>query len=61
MEGEVITMQEIFTYRQTGIDQEGNIVGHFQATGVRPKFSDRLRSFGVTLPDSMFDPSKRYS
>lgn len=61
MEGDVITMQEIFAYKQTGVDSEGNIVGHFQATGVRPKFSDRLRSFGVTLPDSMFDPNRRYS
>lgn len=61
MEGDVITMQEIFAYKQTGVDQDGNIVGHFQATGVRPKFSDRLRAFGVTLPDSMFDPNRRYS
>lgn len=61
MEGDVITMQEIFAYKQTGVDQDGNIIGHFQATGVRPKFSDRLRSFGVTLPDSMFDPNRRYS
>lgn len=61
MEGDVITMQEIFAYKQTGVDQDGNIIGHFQATGVRPKFSDRLRAFGVTLPDAMFDPNRRYS
>jgi pilus assembly protein CpaF len=61
MEGDVITMQEIFAYRQTGIDVDGNIIGHFHATGVRPKFTDRLRSFGVLLPDSMFDPNKRYT
>jgi pilus assembly protein CpaF len=61
MEGDVITMQEIFAFKQTGIDNEGNIVGHFQATGVRPKFSERLKSFGVNLPDSMFDPNKHYS
>lgn len=61
MEGDVITMQEIFAYRQTGVDADGNIIGHFHATGVRPKFADRLRSFGVVLPDSMFDPNKRYS
>nr|WP_217346608.1 CpaF family protein [Noviherbaspirillum sp. L7-7A]MBV0881073.1 CpaF family protein [Noviherbaspirillum sp. L7-7A] len=61
MEGDVITMQEIFAYRQTGVDNNGNIVGYFHATGVRPKFADRLQAFGVTLPDSMFDPSKRYS
>jgi pilus assembly protein CpaF len=61
MEGEMITMQEIFTYKQTGVDSDGNIVGHFQATGVRPKIADRLHSFGVALPDSMFDPNKHYS
>ncbi|MCX7257075.1 MAG: CpaF family protein [Polaromonas sp.] len=60
MEGDVITMQEIFTFRQTGISAEGEVQGHFQATGVRPKFTDRLRSFGVVLPDAMFDPSKHY-
>lgn len=60
MEGEVITMQEIFTFRQTGINSEGEVQGYFQATGVRPKFADRLRSFGVVLPDAMFDPAKHY-
>ena len=60
MEGEVITMQEIFTFRQTGINSDGEVQGYFQATGVRPKFADRLRSFGVVLPDAMFDPAKHY-
>jgi pilus assembly protein CpaF len=60
MEGEVITMQEIFGFRQTGVSADGAVEGYFQATGVRPKFSDRLRAFGVVLPDSMFDPSRRY-
>ena len=60
MEGEVITMQEIFTFRQTGVNAEGEVQGYFQATGVRPKFADRLRSFGVVLPDTMFDPAKHY-
>jgi pilus assembly protein CpaF len=60
MEGETITMQEIFTFRQTGIGPNGETLGFFQATGVRPKFSDRLRSFGVQLPDQMFDPTARF-
>jgi pilus assembly protein CpaF len=59
MEGEVITMQEIFGYKQTDVDKEGNIVGYFYATGVRPKFAERLRAFGIALPDAMFDPNKR--
>ena len=60
MEGEVITMQEIFGYRQTGLTPEGKVQGHFQASGVRPKFSDRLRAFGIVLPDAMFDPTRHY-
>jgi pilus assembly protein CpaF len=60
MEGDVITMQEIFAFRQTGVGADGTVEGYFQATGVRPKFSERLRAFGVTLPDTMFDSTRRY-
>jgi pilus assembly protein CpaF len=58
MEGEVITMQEIFSYRQTGLTKDGKVEGFFCATGVRPKFSDRLRTFGIVLPDGIFDPTR---
>ena len=60
MEGDVITMQEIFAFRQTGVGADGAVEGYFQATGVRPKFSERLRSFGITLPDAMFDTTRHY-
>jgi pilus assembly protein CpaF len=60
MEGEVVTMQEIFAFRQTGVDAKGKVIGHFQATGVRPKFADKLRNHAVNLPDEMFDPNQRY-
>lgn len=60
MEGDIITMQEIFAFKQTGISNEGAVQGYFHATGIRPKFMDRLRSFGVALPDSLFDPTKHY-
>lgn len=60
MEGEVITMQEIFAFKQTGVGPEGQVQGYFHATGVRPKFTERLRAFGIVLPDAMFDPAKRY-
>jgi pilus assembly protein CpaF len=60
MEGDVITMQEIFAFRQTGVGADGTVEGYFQATGVRPKFSERLRAFGVALPDAMFDSTRRY-
>jgi pilus assembly protein CpaF len=60
MEGEVITMQELFAFKQTGLGSDGQVQGYFHATGVRPKFSDRLRTYGAVLPDSMFDPSRHY-
>jgi pilus assembly protein CpaF len=60
MEGDVITMQEIFAFRQTGVGADGTVEGYFQATGVRPKFSERLRAFGIALPDAMFDTSRHY-
>ena len=59
MEGEVITMQEIFAFRQTGVSGDGTVQGHFQASGVRPKFVDRLRAFGINLPDALFDPRRQ--
>ncbi|NKE66044.1 CpaF family protein [Ramlibacter sp. RBP-2] len=58
MEGDVITMQEIFSFRQSGVGADGLVQGHFQASGVRPKFCDRLRAYGVVLPESMFDPTR---
>jgi pilus assembly protein CpaF len=61
MEGEIITMQEIFGFRQTGVAPDGSVQGHFSASGVRPKFVDRLRAHGVMLPDSLFDPTRQYA
>ena len=61
MEGEVVTMQEIFTYRQMDIAPDGTVNGYACATGVRPKFMDRLSSFGIHLPDAIFDPARRYT
>ena len=60
MEGDIITMQEIFAFKQSGVGPAGEVLGYFHATGIRPKFTDRLRSFGVVLPDAMFDPAKQY-
>ena len=61
MEGETITSQEIFGFRQTGLGSDGVVEGHFAASGVRPAFQDRLRSFGLQLPDEFFDPSRRFA
>jgi pilus assembly protein CpaF len=61
MEGEVITMQEIFTFKQTGIANDGSVTGHFCATGVRPKFCDRLGAYGIRLSERLFDPLRSNS
>jgi len=55
MEGDIITMQEIFRFDKLGVNQEGRVMGRFVATGVRPKVCDRLRTAGVLLPPDMFD------
>jgi pilus assembly protein CpaF len=55
LEGEVITLQEIFTFEQTGVHAGGSIKGHFKATGIRPRFVERLKARGVSLPSNMFD------
>ncbi len=60
MEGDMITMQEIFCFRQQGIGEGGVVQGHFSATGVRPHFAERLRAFGIRLPEDMFDPGRRF-
>ncbi|WP_434718331.1 CpaF family protein [Paraburkholderia sp. A1BS-2L] len=60
MEGDVINLQEIFTFKRAGVDKNGKVCGHFCATGVRPKFSDRLQAFGVAVPDNVYDPSVQF-
>jgi len=60
MEGEIISMQEIFRFEQRGVDPQGRVLGHFSATGVRPRFADRLRLFGVPVPDDAFDPDRMF-
>lgn len=55
MEGNVITMQEIVAFDQTGIDAEGRVSGHFRVRGVRPRFFSRFTSMGVPIPEELFD------
>ncbi len=55
MEGDVITMQEIFVFEKAGVTQEGKVIGRFRATGVRPKLSERLKASGIHLPAEMFE------
>jgi len=58
MEGEVITMQDIFLFERTGLGPDGRVRGRFRATGIRPKCSDRLASAGMHLPMEMFEHVK---
>ncbi len=55
MEGDVITMQEIFMFEKLGMTQDGKVIGRFKATGVRPKVAERLKASGVHLPADMFE------
>jgi pilus assembly protein CpaF len=55
MEGETITMQEIFAFQQAGVDAEGKVVGRFKATGIRPKCAEKLTTAGSVLPMDMFE------
>jgi pilus assembly protein CpaF len=55
MEGEVISMQDIFVFERTGIDEGGKVKGVFRASGIRPKFADRLATGGCRLRAGLFD------
>ena len=55
MEGEIITMQEIYVFEKMGVTQDGKVIGRFRATGVRPKCCERLKASGIHLPADMFE------
>lgn len=55
MEGETITMQEIFQYERTGIDSTGQVLGRFRPTGIRPRFAEKLKACGMQLPRVFFE------
>jgi pilus assembly protein CpaF len=54
MEGEIITMQDIFVYEREGMGDNDKVLGRFRATGIRPRFSDRLKSYGIDLSSLLF-------
>ncbi|MFZ1813778.1 MAG: CpaF family protein [Rhizobiaceae bacterium] len=56
MEGDVIQMQEIFKYKRTATGPNGEIIGHFEATGVRPRFLEHLVAMGIRIPGDVFEP-----
>jgi len=56
MEGEVVSMQEIFRFQRTGLKPDGTIIGHFTACGVRSHYAERFRQWGYDLPATLYDP-----
>lgn len=60
MEGEMVTMQDIFRFKLLGRDDDGKVVGHFESTGIRPKFMSDLSDRGIHLPPDLFRPDSRF-
>jgi len=61
MEGETITMQEIFSFKKEGLDENNKVIGHHEATGIRPKFLLEAEAYGIKLPAELFRPEVRLS
>ncbi len=59
MESDVVSMQDLFLFEKQGISADGNVLGTFNATGIRPKFAERLKAAGLDLPSDMFDQTGR--
>ena len=60
MEGEIISLQEIFCFEQTGVDSSGAVKGRFKAPGIRPRFAERFKARGILMPPDIFDPRRVY-
>ncbi|MCK4536818.1 MAG: CpaF family protein, partial [Desulfuromonadales bacterium] len=54
MEGDVITLQDIFVFEKKGIDRDGKVIGEHRSTGIRPKFSEQLELAGIEVPETLF-------
>lgn len=55
MEGEIVTLQDIFVFEKRGLTPEGKVIGRYAATGIRPKFYEKLQAAGIRLPNELFD------
>ncbi|MBA3511800.1 CpaF family protein [Sphingomonas sp.] len=60
MEGDVVTMQEIFRFRQSGVNSDGQVQGRFEATGIRPRFMDQVAAHGISLSTDLFRPDAKF-
>ena len=61
MEGNVITLQEIFVFEKHGIDENGKVIGQFKATGIRPRICEKLKTAGLEVDENMFSPDRVYT
>ena len=57
MEEDIVSMQDVFVFEKQGVSPEGRVLGSFTATGIRPKFAERLKASGISVPGSWFDHS----
>ncbi|NLP09788.1 CpaF family protein [bacterium] len=57
MEGDTVSLQDIFVFEKLGIREDGKVIGTFHTTGIRPKFAERIETSGIKLPDGMFEPN----
>jgi pilus assembly protein CpaF len=55
MEADIVSMQDVFVFEKQGVSAEGRVLGTFTATGIRPKFAERLKAVGIELPGNMFE------
>ena len=60
MEGDIVSMQDVFLFEKQGVSPEGRVLGTFTATGIRPRFEEKLRAAGIALAANLFEPSVRY-
>ena len=61
MEGNIITMQEIFSFEQTGLDENGRVKGRFRSSGIRPRFTERFNALNIPMPTDFFDPKNVFT
>jgi pilus assembly protein CpaF len=60
MEGDIITLQDVFVFEKRGIDQSGKVQGRFKGTGIRPHFTEKLELAGVEVPEELFSTERYY-
>ncbi len=61
MEGETVTLQDIFQYEKMGVREDGHVIGGYRTTGIRPKFAEQLEASGIQLPVDIFEPKMEQS